>query len=87
MEEALGEIMPMRAFAGLSLMKVIPDETTIVNFRHSPGDQEREGGAGSGDAPDEEGRPVTNRGEEKLGSDLLFHTLEYSTIGDEGLDF
>jgi hypothetical protein len=25
--------------------------------------------------------------EEKLGGDLLFHTLEYSTIGDEGLDF
>ena len=24
---------------------------------------------------------------EKLGSDLLFHTLVYSTIGDEGLDF
>jgi len=23
----------------------------------------------------------------KLGSDLLFHTLVYSTIGDEGLDF
>lgn len=24
---------------------------------------------------------------EKLGSDLLFHTLVCSTIGDEGLDF
>ena len=27
------------------------------------------------------------RPKEKLGSDLLFHTLVYSTIGDEGLDF
>ena len=34
MEEALYEITPMRAFAGLSLMKAIPDETTILNFRH-----------------------------------------------------
>ena len=25
--------------------------------------------------------------DEKLGSDLLFHTLVCSTIGDEGLDF
>ena len=24
---------------------------------------------------------------EKLGDDLLFHTLECSTIGDEGLNF
>jgi hypothetical protein len=24
--------------------------------------------------------------EKKLGGDLLFHTLVYSTIGDEGLD-
>jgi IS5 family transposase len=33
MEEALYEITPMRAFAGLSLTKPIPDETTILNFR------------------------------------------------------
>jgi IS5 family transposase len=34
MEEALYEITPMRFFAGLSLTKAIPDETTILNFRH-----------------------------------------------------
>ena len=34
MEEALYEITPMRAFAHLSLSKAIPDETTILNFRH-----------------------------------------------------
>jgi IS5 family transposase len=34
MEEALYEITPMRAFAGLTLTKPIPDETTILNFRH-----------------------------------------------------
>jgi IS5 family transposase len=34
MEEALYEITPMRLFAGLSLDKPIPDETTILNFRH-----------------------------------------------------
>jgi IS5 family transposase len=34
MEEALHEITPMRVFAGLSLTKAIPDETTILNFRH-----------------------------------------------------
>jgi IS5 family transposase len=34
MEEALYEITPMRAFAGLSLSKPIHDETTILNFRH-----------------------------------------------------
>jgi len=34
MEEALYEITPMRAFAGLTLTKAIPDETTILNFRH-----------------------------------------------------
>ncbi len=34
MEEALYEITPMRGFAGLSLSKPIPDETTILNFRH-----------------------------------------------------
>jgi len=34
MEEALYEITPIRVFAGLSLTKAIPDETTILNFRH-----------------------------------------------------
>ncbi len=34
MEEALYEITPMRAFAGLTLTQAIPDETTILNFRH-----------------------------------------------------
>lgn len=35
MEEALYEIASMRRFAGLSLAKgAVPDETTILNFRH-----------------------------------------------------
>ena len=34
MEEALYEVTPMRVFAGLTLTKAIPDETTILNFRH-----------------------------------------------------
>ena len=34
MEEALYENTPMRQFAGLSLSMPIPDETTILNFRH-----------------------------------------------------
>ena len=34
MEEALYEITPMRTFARLSATKPIPDETTILNFRH-----------------------------------------------------
>jgi IS5 family transposase len=34
MEEALYEITPMRKFAGLTRTKAIPDETTILNFRH-----------------------------------------------------
>jgi len=33
MEEALYEIASVRAFAGLSLTRAIPDETTILNFR------------------------------------------------------
>lgn len=33
MEEALYEVAPLRRFAGLSLDR-IPDETTILNFRH-----------------------------------------------------
>ena len=33
-EEALYEITPLRVFAGLSLTQPIPDETTILNFRH-----------------------------------------------------
>jgi IS5 family transposase len=34
MEEALYEVASMRQFAGLSLTRPIPDETTILNFRH-----------------------------------------------------
>jgi IS5 family transposase len=34
MEEALYEIASLRAFARLSLAEPIPDETTILNFRH-----------------------------------------------------
>lgn len=34
LEEALYEITPMRTFAGLTLTKAIPDETTTLNFRH-----------------------------------------------------
>jgi transposase, IS5 family len=34
MEEALYEIASMRQFARLSLLEAIPDETTILNFRH-----------------------------------------------------
>jgi transposase, IS5 family len=34
MEEALYEIAPIRQFAGLSLTGALPDETTLLNFRH-----------------------------------------------------
>jgi len=34
MEEALYEVASMRQFADLSLTGAIPDETTILNFRH-----------------------------------------------------
>src|ERR1700709_306688 len=34
MEEALYEIASLRAFAHLNLSEPIPDETTILNFRH-----------------------------------------------------
>lgn len=34
MEDALYEIESMRQFAGLSLSKPLPDESTILNFRH-----------------------------------------------------
>ncbi len=34
MEEALYEIAPVRQFAHLSLTRAIPDETTLLNFRH-----------------------------------------------------
>lgn len=34
MEEALYEIASLRSFAGLKLSEQIPDETTILNFRH-----------------------------------------------------
>lgn len=33
MEEALYEIIPLRRFAKLSMLKSMPDETTILNFR------------------------------------------------------
>ena len=33
MEEALYEINPLRRFAKLSMLKTMPDETTILNFR------------------------------------------------------
>lgn len=34
MEDALYEIESMRRFAGLRLSERLPDETTILNFRH-----------------------------------------------------
>ena len=34
MEEALYEVASLRTFAGLALSEPIPDETTILNFRH-----------------------------------------------------
>ena len=34
MEEALYEIASLRSFAGLKLSEPIPDETTVLNFRH-----------------------------------------------------
>lgn len=34
MEEALYEITPMRQFARLTLRAPIPEDTTIINFRH-----------------------------------------------------
>jgi IS5 family transposase len=34
MEEALYETTPTRTFGGLTLTKAIPNETTILNFRH-----------------------------------------------------
>lgn len=34
MEEALYEITSLRSFSRLSLNEPIPDETTILNFRH-----------------------------------------------------
>jgi transposase, IS5 family len=34
MEEALYEVTPLRQFAGLAMTEAIPDETTILNFRH-----------------------------------------------------
>jgi IS5 family transposase len=40
MEEALYENTPMRVFAGLSLSRAIPDESTILNFRHLLEDNE-----------------------------------------------
>jgi len=36
MEDALYEIESMRRFAGLRLLDKLPDETSILNFRHFP---------------------------------------------------
>ena len=102
MEDMLYEIESVRRFAGLRLTGPLPDETTILNFRHllerhglgrglfeeinaQPGgaglpgaggddrgrehhrgaviDEEPGGGAGSGDASDEEGQRVALRDE------------------------
>jgi IS5 family transposase len=38
----------MRAFAGLSLSEPIPDETTILNFRHLPEENELAPGSWAG---------------------------------------
>ena len=101
MEDLLYEVESVRRFAGLRLSGPLPDETTILNFRHllerhglgaglfeainahladeghslrrgtivgrehrrrADVDEEREAGAGPGDAPDEEGQPVVLRG-------------------------
>jgi IS5 family transposase len=34
MEETLNEIVPRQEFAGLSLLGAVPDETTVLAFRH-----------------------------------------------------
>ncbi len=34
MEEALYEIGPLRQFSVLSLLEAIPDEISLINFRH-----------------------------------------------------
>ena len=61
MEEELYEIASMRQFAGLSLARgTVPDETTILNFRHL---LEQHGRARPGDASDPEGEPVVLRHE------------------------
>ena len=102
MEDLLYEVESVRRFAGLRLSGSLPDETTILNFRHlletqglgmglfeeinthlaslghrlktgtivdasiidAPSvDEEPQGRTGSGDAPDEEGKPVVLRDE------------------------
>src|SRR5437899_2699715 len=40
MEEALYEIAPVRQFARLSLTRAIPDETTMLHFRHLLGEHD-----------------------------------------------
>ena len=102
MEDLLYEVESVRRFAGLRLTGPLPDETTILKFRHlleahglgeglfaeinahlallglrraqgddrgrehrrrAEFDEEREGRARPGDAPDEEGQPVVPRDE------------------------
>ena len=102
MEDLLYEVESVRRFAGLRLSGPLPDETTILNFRHlletqglgmglfeeinvhlaslghrlktgtivdasiidAPSStKEPQGRTGSGDAPDEEGKPVVLRDE------------------------
>ena len=102
MEDLLYEVESVRRFAGLRLSGPLPDETTILNFRHlletqglgmglfeeinvhlaslghrlktgtivdasiidAPSStKNRRGETGSGDAPDEEGKPVVLRDE------------------------
>jgi IS5 family transposase len=78
MEDSLIEVPTMRRFAGIDLISDrIPDETTILSFRHllekhdlrrhldrSPQlHEEQEGREGSRDAPDPQGKAVVFRDE------------------------
>ena len=100
MEDLLYEVESVRRFAGLRLSGSLPDETTILNFRHlrtqglgmglfeeinthlaslghrlktgtivdasiidAPSSTKNRRGERSGDAPDEEGKPVVLRDE------------------------
>ena len=75
LEEALIEVPTMRRIVGIDLISDrIPDETTILSFRHllekhelGELDQEQGWKAGSGDAPDQEGQPVVLRHESLCG--------------------
>jgi IS5 family transposase len=68
MEEALIEVSTMRRFAGIDLISErIPDETTILTFRHldhgAQLHQEQGTETGSGDPPGQDGQPVVVRNE------------------------